>query len=213
MSAEIIATRIVRQLADAPDGAKVYMPASVTQVNAPAFTNPAVQEYAEQYFENPDRLAGDKPATNAIITEKPIHRSIIYLHACGASPADIASQTGFTVHHVRHILRQPWARQRLVQILNETGRDRVKHFLQQEVSSSLEVLREVRDDSNASAAARIAASNAILDRALGKPVAFTESKSTITNIPAEAARIDAELRSVREQLASKGADFESASGN
>jgi hypothetical protein len=166
--------------------------------------DPAVRAMAEEYFESPDRLFGDSFAATTLLEEKPIHRMMIYLHASGATIQDIATQCGYKPNVVGQILRQPWARARLVQILNENGRDHVKHFLTHEVSPSLEVLREIRDNPKTKDSSRIAAANSILDRALGKATVHVESKTTVANVPAEAARLDAEIASVRKQLASKG---------
>jgi wyosine [tRNA(Phe)-imidazoG37] synthetase (radical SAM superfamily) len=136
---------------------------------------------------------------------------MIYLHAQGASIRDIAKHTGYDYVYVSQVMRQPWARSRLLSILKDTCQDAVKHFLTHEVAPSLEVLREVRDSTTASAQAKIAASNSILDRALGKPTVTVESASTIRNVPADMQRIEADLAAVRSQLESKGATVHGAS--
>ncbi len=161
---------------------------------------PEASAIAEEYFNDPQRLYGDKVSTQVTLAEKPIHRAMIYAHARGATAREIAQNTGFSYVAVCQILRQPWARLRLVQILNETGMDAVKHFLSTEVSPSLEVLREVRDNPLAKASEKISAANSILDRALGKPTVHVESDNTNRSIPTDMARIDAELASLRKQV-------------
>lgn len=205
---DVIPSSLIDQLAT-QGGREVFLPAEGTTRTDPVSTayhaaEPAVIEIAKSYFSDPEQLHNSSVGAATIVREKAIHRSMIYLHAAGASLRDIADQTGFSYAAVRTILSQPWARERLVQILKETGRDRVKHFLTHEVAPSLEILKEIRDDRNAKEAARIAAANSILDRALGKATVIIESTNTTRNVPVEAARIDAELASVRKQLADRG---------
>lgn len=181
---------------------------SVTRVygTTAAAADPRAIAMAEQYLENPRRLAGD-PMPNAVrMTEKPQHRMMVYLHACGQDARQIANQLNLDYGSVCQILRQPWARNLLVTMLDELGRDQVKHFLQTQVNPSLQVLQEIRDNSTAKHSDRIAATNSILNRALGMPVAHVESKNTNRNIPVDLARLDAEIESVRTQLASKGSE-------
>lgn len=204
---------LVRALGQVPAGVDtVYLPTKVSDQNGSAAqteavaARPDVGAIAAAYFDDPDRLQGDRVPETTIMTERPVHRMMIYLNAQGASPKEIANQTGYSYASVTQLLRQPWARQRLLQILKETGQDAVKHFLTNEISPSLEVLRAVRDDGTEKGATRVIAADKILDRALGKATVHVESNSTILSgkIPDEVARIDAELKSVRGQLAQKG---------
>ena len=159
-----------------------------------------VRVAAQQYFESGDKLYGDRMPETTILREQPHHRMMIYLHASGASQEDIAEQTGYTKAYVGQVLRQPWARTRLLQILNDCGKDRVKHFLTHEVAPSLEVLREIRDDKQARETARLTAANSILDRALGKPTVHVETDNTNRNVPQDMARLDQELKMLRQQI-------------
>lgn len=202
--------------------ARIYLPpnprgggANTTAATQNYVDRPDVQANAEAYFDDPLALHGDSIPAGTILKERPIHRLWIYLHAAGASASDIAAQSGagYKSSYISLVLRQTWARQRLVQILNETGRDRVKHFLTNEVAPSLEILREVRDDTAARKSERITAANSILDRALGKPTVHVESESVRRTLPSDAARLDAEIAAVREQLASKGVDHLQAAKN
>lgn len=214
-----IPTSLIDRLARQYTGGVVYLPKNADDLNGIAdqaerrSTDPRVNAAQEEYFESPDRLHGDSISEHSIIAEKPIHRMMVYLSASGASVEDIAAQTGYSTPAIYQVLRQPWARQRLVQILNETGRDRVKHFLTNEVVPSLDVLREVRDNKQARESARIAAANSILDRALGKPTVHVESDNTNRTVPADVARLDAEIASVRKQLADKGIEQPAPSQN
>lgn len=203
---------LVAALGHVPEGVeKVYLPPTATPATRPEQSEsvamrPNVRAVAEAYYGSTDALHGDRVPDTTIQTERPIHRMMIYLHAMGASIRDIAKQTGYSYASVSQILRQPWARQRLIQILNECGRDQVKHFLSNEIAPSLEVLREVRDDVSTAPNVRVIAADKILDRALGKATVHVESNSTMLTgkIPDEVARIDADLRAVREQLSNRG---------
>lgn len=190
--------------AQAQDGQRVYIPASSLGGNSNTdfrhhATDPRVQAAAAAYFESPDRLHGQTLPAQVILKEQPIHRAMIYAKAAGASDTDIAFQFGYSVSQVRLVLRQPWAQDRLVQILKETGQDAVRHFLTTETLPSLQVLKAIRDDGSNSAQARIAATNSILDRVLPKTTHVT-SDNTNRNIPADMARIDKELNDLRRQM-------------
>lgn len=217
MKEETLVSRLANSYVDT-----VYLPpnargggANTTASSANYAERPDVQAAAEAYFDDPLALHGDTVPAGTIIKERPIHRLWIYLHAAGASPKDISEQSGagYKPQYISLVLRQTWARQRLVQILNETGRDRVKHFLSNEVAPSLEVLRDVRDDAQAKKSERISAANSILDRALGKPTVHVETETTSRTLPSDAARLDAEIAAVREQLAQKGVDGLASSRN
>ena len=193
-----------------PGVEKVYLPPgklgqdvnSSAQSEAAAF-RPEVAAAAQSYFESADALYNDRVPEATLLSERPIHRIMIWMQAQGASAADIAKQTKYSVASVRLVLRQPWARARLNQILKETGQDAVKFFLTHEVAPSLEVLRDIRDG-NAKPADKIAATKEILDRCLGKSVAKIETDNTNRQVPAELTRIDEELAAVRKQLDEHG---------
>lgn len=187
------------------DVVRIYLPTAVKSAKGNATSEaiavrPDVAAAAKEYFESEDRLHGDKVPELTILKEQPHHRMMVYLHASGAKATDIAEQTGYTSTYVAQVLRQPWARSRLVQILKECGKDRVKHFLTHEVAPSLEVLREIRDNRSAKEASRLTAANSILDRALGKPTVHVESDNTNRNVPDDMARIDQELKSLKQQI-------------
>lgn len=165
---------------------------------------PEVAAAAREYFEDPDRLHGDRVPSVTVLTEKPVHRMMIMLHAMGKTQKEIAEATGYSAAGVGQILRQPWARQRLLAYLKEAGQDAIQHFLKNETSNSLEVLREIRDDAKERGATRVAAANAILDRALGKPIAKVETDNTNRTVPADISSIEAEISRIREQLKAKG---------
>jgi len=166
---------------------------------------PEVAALADMYFNDSDRLAGDRLSAVTLQQERPIHRIMIYLHAQGSSVKDIATHTGFTSQAVSNILRQPWARLRLVQILKESGGDEVKHFLTHEVAPSLTILREIRDgDIPGRTSDRLTAASAILDRALGKPTVNVKTDNTNRAVPADIQRLETEIAETRRQIEQRG---------
>ena len=187
---------------DLYDGAKVFVSRQVGHQGSVAGVKNS--DAATAYAADPARLHGDKPPGIQIATEKPHHRLMIYCHAKGMTAREIGEQMGYDPVYVSTVLRQPWARQQLVDLLKEVGESVVDHFLRQEVSPSLEVLREIRDKREAKDAARIAAANSILDRCLGKPTVRVESDNTNRQVPSDIVRLDAEIESVRKQLTESG---------
>lgn len=141
-----------------------------------------------------------------IAREKPEHRIMVYLKAQGYTNREISKATGYTESWISQITRQPWFKERLAIEMREAGLDPIKQFLAGEALPSLETLAAIRDNENSPAAARVAATNAILDRAFGKPTQHIESKSTVdvTNARATAERLEAELKAINEQLTARG---------
>lgn len=190
---------------DSPSPTKVFLPSNdrepvSRQQSAANAMRPEVRAAAEAYFESGDALYGDRVPALTVLTEKPVHRLMIYAHAQGKTASEIAKETGYQAGYVGQVLRQPWARTRLLAMLREAGMDPVKHFLKTEVSPSLEVLREIRDDTKVAAASRLTAASAILDRALGKPTVNVITDNTNREVPADMAKLEQELASVRGQL-------------
>lgn len=200
-------TELVELLKDTPqDVNTVYLhptARNATIAQQASQLDPRARAAAEAYCDSPDRLHGDKLASATILVEKPTHRLMIYLHAMGKTAADIAKQMDYEPTYVTQILRQPWAKLRLTQILKEAGIDEVKHFLTTEVSPSLQTLKVVRDTAP-KPSDRAAAANAILDRALGKPTVHVETDNTNRTVPADLQRLEADIAATKQQLKSMG---------
>lgn len=164
--------------------------------------------HVSAYEQNPLRFAdGGRQPNFAIIEEKAEHRIMMYMVAEGKSNSEIAKIMGYGTQWVAQVKRQPWFKDQLVKILHEAGKDLVETFLQGEVLTSVETLVEIRDDANAKAATRVAAANAILDRALGKPVVSIKSESRqlpASDVSEEDARLSREIASIQEQLKASG---------
>lgn len=146
---------------------------------------------SEAYGTAPNRLFGDAGARLEILTEKPEHRLIIVLKSKGYSNAEIAQMTDFSKVQVASVLRQPWARMRLLDLIEKGGEDPLQALIKSSAIDNVETLIEVRDDPNAGATARINAANALLDRYLGRPLQKVQSESLNVNLSVN--KIDEEL--------------------
>ena len=170
--------------------------------NNPLAHDPIVREY----MEGGNALAGDMAPNLAIKHERPEHRLILYFKAQGKSNKEIAQLTGYGYQWVCQIVRQPWFRKAFVDMCEELNRDDVEQFLKGTTLDSLQVLQEIRDDPEAKDASRVAAANALLDRALGKPTQHikTERIGSADNAQAEMSEVDRELAAVRERQRAMG---------
>ena len=152
--------------------------------------------------------------TQVILEEKPHHITLAYLLAAGRTRAEIGEVLKMDPGTISQIIRQPFFQARLKRITEESGRDLVKAFLENEVLPSLEVLRSVRDNTQEKGTTRVLASNSILDRFLGKPMVHVESKTNL-NIHTAAETVDQvqrELAGIDEQLLARGVNLSTKSG-
>ena len=159
---------------------------------------------AVDYAADPERLANDRPPTVSLQKEAPVHALMVYMQAAGKSNKEIAESTGYSTVAVGNILRQPWARQRFLRITQKSGLSAVETFLNTQVLPSIEALVEVRENGNGTQ--KVAAANAILDRALGKPTQYIKSENvkTVDDASKEREQLEMELKSVQEQLTARG---------
>lgn len=104
-----------------------------------------------------------------ILHEKWQHRVICFLKAQGLSNVEISRQTGMTAVAVSNVVRQPWAQQRIAEIICEAGQDAVQQLLAGAEYDSVQRLIEERDNMNARPSDRINAADKLLDRIRGKP--------------------------------------------
>lgn len=118
----------------------------------------------------PNALVGDLDATHELKQERPYHRTFINMSAAGYTNKEISEFTGFSVHTVSNCLKQPWARTHLINEAKKTVQDEMKDFLEGEILPSLRTLVAVRDGDQVKPSDKVNASNALLDRFLGKPV-------------------------------------------
>lgn len=118
----------------------------------------------------PNALHGDLDPVRLARRETPAHRTMVNMAAAGYTNCEIAKLTGYNAKTVATALKQPHAREYLINEAKKTVQDEIKELLAKEALPSLRVLASVRDDELAPAPARISASNSLLDRFLGKPV-------------------------------------------
>lgn len=158
------------------------------------------------YYAQPDRLSNDKPPNLTILHERPEHRIMVYLKAQGLSNKEIADRCGYGYQWVCQIVRQPWFRQAFLEETKSAGRDAVETFLKGETMNSIVTLVEIRDDTEAKEATRVAAANAILDRALGRPTQHikTEHMPSNTDAQQEMEKLEQELSELKKRQVAEG---------
>jgi len=161
---------------------------------------------ARQYAERPDALHGDTFSGSGNKQCGPIHILMCYLTAAGKTVSEIAAQTGYSIQTVGAISRQPWFRERFLQIAKEDHQEAVTAFVKGQSLASLETLVEVRDNKDNKGSERVAAANAILDRALGKPAVYVKTEGTMSVASATSTKADLErqIEAVQLQLQSRG---------
>jgi hypothetical protein len=142
------------------------------------------------------------PAQSTILDEKPVHLTVAYLLASGRTRKEISAVTGLTLSTLSSLTRQPWFVARLKEITEAAGKDMVRSFLEGEVVTSLEVLRDLRDDQEQKGPTRLAAANSLLDRFLGKPTVHVESTTALNIHSAADAKdqVQSELEKVEAEL-------------
>jgi hypothetical protein len=115
-------------------------------------------------------LYGDTPTWEEFKKEKPVHVTMAAMAASGYTSEEIAQFTGYNVHHVCKVLRQPFARERMVGMAEKNSREEIKAFLEKETMPSLEVIRDLRDNPQVAPAVRGNMANLLVERFLGKAV-------------------------------------------
>lgn len=145
-------------------------------------------------------LAGGDNPNFAVLHEKPEHRMMLILKGQGCSNQEIAKQLGYGYNWVCQVVRQPWFKRAFIEMAANAGKDKVEALLDSEKLNSLDTLIEVRDDTKAKGSERVAAANAILDRAFGKPVQHVKTeKVSSAGDQSDMAALEKELNNVRER--------------
>ena len=117
-----------------------------------------------------DALFGDGDPRYFLDKEKPEHRQMSEMKLAGFDIKEIAAALGYSPTMVSNVLRQPWARAYMLKQTKKTVQEEMREFLEGEVMPTLRKLAEVRDDDKSRKSDVINASNALLDRFLGKAV-------------------------------------------
>jgi hypothetical protein len=177
------------------------LPRQSTDPNCARFIEPRNnQEWRRRVGSNAeleDGLHNDTNSYREVFNEKPAHRLFAEMTVQGYTPTEIAAYTGFTAQWVSQVLKQPFARERVVSQIKKNVQEEMKTFLEAEVLPTLKVLKEIRGEegveSHVRASDRISAGNSLLDRFLGKPVQpLTENAKTPAEMSDEELRIQVE---------------------
>ena len=144
-------------------------------------------------------LFNDRPPLVVIKTEKPEHRLVILLKAQGYSNLEIAEKIGYTPVMVSQILRQPWARKRLLEEMNASGRTEIAKILAASAADSVFTLIELRDSEDAKPTDRIRAATTLLEHFIGRPTEHVEHSVSTAPPIAALADIDAELAAIAKE--------------
>lgn len=149
----------------------------------------------------PGALFNDRDAIPAYQnkSEKPIHRRIVELSLQGFTITEIAEMVSMTRMAVSNILRQPHAREYIVNEAKRTVQDEVKAFLDAELMPSLVAMKNIREDVTAKPSDRLAAAKELADRRLGRAAQpFITNDKPVTELTAE--ELDAEVQRVLSNL-------------
>lgn len=114
-------------------------------------------------------LVGDLDPVRVAKRETPVHRTMVNMAAAGYTNREIASFTGYNATTVATAIKQPHAREYLINEAKKTVQDELRALLEGQAIPSIKALIAVRDEPEAKGSDVIAASNSILDRFLGKP--------------------------------------------
>lgn len=157
----------------------------------------ASSEAARRYDATPHALFNDRVVVGddtqrVLKSEQPHHRLMVLMRARGFSTSEIAEQLGYTPSTVSIALRQPWARQLLVDMLQGEGLAGLQQLLKAELVPSVLRLVEVRDAEESKGSEVIAASNSIIDRFLGRPTQRIETAQA--PVPTDVDELEREMQ-------------------
>lgn len=145
--------------------------------NGQLYQGGALQSLFEDQPKSKEAFFNQKEPNLGILHEKPEHRYMLWMKAQGASNREIAHQTGYTEPWLSQLFRQPWAQERLAEMLRESGKstlDQTLMYVQSEVLNSLQKLVEVRDDPETPKPTVRNCCVDIIEQFLGKPKQKTE---------------------------------------
>jgi len=144
-----------------------------------------------------------KQPTMILQSENPTHRLMCYLKAQGLSNREIALRTDKSEPWVSQVLRQPWARKRIAEEMQASGRDAIETVITAAAEDSVYKLIELRDEAKQQNV-QLAAANALLDRFLGKPTQKVESEVKTTIQSTDVAELQNELAAAEAELKRRG---------
>lgn len=98
------------------------------------------------------------------------HRLFIQLKSQGFSNLEIAKRTGYTTECVGDVLKQPWAKMRVLEEMRANGRDEVLNIFQLKASDLAWDLVEIAENKEEKGSVRVSAILAVHERLMGKAV-------------------------------------------
>ena len=140
----------------------------------------AVETEGRQEFFN------DRQPFYAIKHQKPEHLVMIYMKAEGQTNKEIADKMGVTAVCVANVLKQPWARKQLADIIHKNGGNEVATLFKSAAAEAAEVLIEEMKNVDSRPSDRISAADKVLDRVFGKasqPIAHTYTNEDLQKLP------------------------------
>lgn len=148
------------------------------------------------------------PNENGPKTEKPMHRYMCILSSRGLSNREIAEATGYTPTQVGNVLRAPWAKKLISELIHqEMGETGAVEFLRGAVTDVVVQLKDIALNAE-KPADRLSGCKEILDRVFGKstqPIAAVKKDVTPED---DVAGLKAELAELRKKQANTSIDLE-----
>lgn len=145
-------------------------PGAFTSTKPTPFELAGGEKMQEEFANEPDQLYNDRPPRYIIKHQKPEHRNMILLKAQGCSNKEIAELMGVTAVCVANVLKQPWARQQVLQEINSLGRNEVTQIFKSAAADVAQMLVDTVNsvDEKVTPREKISAGSLILDRLFGK---------------------------------------------
>lgn len=127
--------------------------------------------------------------------EKPVHRLMQEMHMEGYSIREIASATKYCEEQVSTILRQPWARKRMIEQAKKGVKETLSAVLEELALPTLKEIVALGNKQETPAATQLACKQEVLNRFLGRPtqpiVQEQKDPKSLTNeeLQAEVAKV------------------------
>ena len=118
--------------------------------------------------EGRSQFHNDRQPFYEIKHQKPEHLVMIYMKAEGQSNKEIAEKMEVTPVTVANVLKQPWARKQLADIIHKNGGNEVATLFKSAAAEAAQVLIEEMQNEDARPGDRISAADKVLDRVFGK---------------------------------------------
>jgi len=182
--------------------------------------NPERDEHAFTEAEENGNLLHNASRPQVVIQkERPEHRFLVFLYAQGMSTKDIYIQLGgewdskrnlpisgtsaqYSYQHLHNIRRQAWFQTKLIEYMEECGKDVIRAKFEAELMPSIEKVISIRDDADAPKQLQLRAAESLIDRFLGKPIQQVQSVpvASVSKYEKEAADLARETEAIEAEL-------------